>query len=175
MLNPLRRRSWAPRGQTPVLKHKARHREKVSTIAALTVSPKRQHLGLYCISFLDASIDHVAVAFFLRHLLQRLRGEIIIIWDRGSMHRGPDIRNVLEANPRLTLESFPAYAPELNPVEQIWGHLKWSKLNNFAPHDNRELMKLLHQELRKIRRDQTRLRDFFEASGLKGVKRALAS
>jgi transposase len=175
MLNPLRRRSWAPRGQTPVLKHKGRHREKVSTIAALTVSPKRQHLGLYCVSFLDASIDHVAVASFLRHLLQRLRGPIIIIWDRGAMHRGPDIRNVLEANPRLTLESFPPYAPELNPVEQIWGHLKWSTLNNFAPRDNRELMKRLHKELRKIRRDQARLRAFFEASGLKRANRVLAS
>ena len=163
---PLRRRTWAPCGCTPVLKHKGRHREKVSTIAALTISPKKQHLGLYCTSLLNESIDHTVVAWFLRQLLRHLRGPIILVWDRGSTHHGPEIRKVLEDNPRLTIESFPAYAPDLNPVEYLWGHLKWNRLNNFAPSDVRELLEQLHEEIRNIIPDQQRLRSFIEASGL---------
>src|SRR5262249_56141343 len=47
LLAPVVRRSWAPRGQTPILYQRGRAREKVSMIAALTLSPRRRRVGLY--------------------------------------------------------------------------------------------------------------------------------
>ena len=70
---------------------------------------------------------------FLRGLLRHLRGRVIVIWDGGSNHKGPAIREVLRTFPRLHLERLPGYAPDLNPVEMIWAYLKHGRLANFVP------------------------------------------
>jgi putative transposase len=175
LMAPLLRRTLAPRGQTPIFKQQGKHREKVSIIAALTIAPKRQRLGLYFANLTNDYFEQVAVAWFLRQLLQHLRGPVIVVWDRGPMHRGDAIRQVLADFPRLSLEQLPPYAPELNPVEQIWTFLKWSRLCNFAPEDVRELEEKIFQELQTIRFEQKRLHSFFEASKLPFPTRALAS
>jgi hypothetical protein len=174
LLAPLVRRTLAPKGQTPLLKHRAKHRDKVSLIAALTLSPIQQHLGLYFSSLVNDHFEVEAVAWFLRQLLKHLRGHVIVVWDRGNMHRGEDIRQLLAAYPRLQLESLPPYAPELNPVEQIWTYLKWQRLCNFAPSDAHELDEAAFGELDNIRYNHDRLKAFWDGSELPWP-RALAS
>lgn len=174
LLSPLVRRTLAPQGQTPLLLHKAKHREKVSLIAALTLSSHKHNLGLYFSSLLNDSFNNVGVAWFMRQLLKYLRGPVLVIWDRGPMHRGPEIRKLLDDYPRLTLESLPPYAPDLNPVEQVWNYLKWSRLCNFAPADCTELDQAAFQELHGIRKDKDRLQSFWRGSELPWP-RALAS
>lgn len=175
---PLVRRTLAPRGETPVLKHKLTHRgrgrDKVSLIAALTLSPQIQRLGLYCSSLVNDHFDNVAVAWFVRQLLRHLRGPVIIVWDRGPMHRGPAIRQLLADHPRLQVEELPAYAPELNPVECLWSYLKWDRLGNFAPKDCQELEQTAWQELQDLQGKQERLRGFWDGSDLPWP-RAMAS
>jgi len=166
LLAPLVRRTLAPKGQTPILLHKASHREKVSLIAALTISPQAQRLGLYFSRLINDHFDNIAVAWFLRQLLRHLRGPVIVVWDRGPMHRGPEIRRLLEDYPRLTLESLPAYAPQLNPVEQVWTYLKWSRLCNLTVGDADELATIAWQELEAMQADQERIVNFWEASEL---------
>jgi transposase len=166
LLAPLVRRSLAPKGQPAVLEHQAKHRQKVSLIAALTISPKRQHLGLYFSSLINDSFDQDAVAWFLRQVLRHLKGPVIVVWDRGTMHRGPEIRQLLQDHPRLSLEDLPPYAPELNPVEQIWTHLKWNRLCNFAPQDTADLETRVFTELQGWRTSQLQLRTFWNASDL---------
>lgn len=174
LLAPLVRRTLAPKGQTPILKHRAKHRDKVSLIAALTLSPQHKHLGFYFSSLVNGSFDGLAVAWFMRQLLKHLRGPVIVVWDRGTMHRGPEIRQLLADYPRLTLESLPPYAPELNPVEQVWTYLKWHRLSNLAPVDTTELDQIAFAELHSIRKNQPRLRSFWSGSDLPWP-RALAS
>jgi len=176
LMAPLLRRTLAPQGQTPIFKQQGRHREKVSNIAALTISPKRQRLGLYFSTLKNDHFEQTAVAWFLRHLLRALHGPVIVVWDRGNMHHGDAIRQ-LQADyaDRLSFEEFPAYAPELNPVEQIWTFLKWTKLCNFSPADVDALEKKVFEELHAARFDKDRLRSFFDASELPFPTRALAS
>jgi transposase len=166
LLCPLVRRTMAPKGETPVLNHRAKHRDKVSLIAALTISPQGRHLGFYFSTLPDDHFDSTAVAWFVRQLLQHLRGPVIVVWDRGSMHKGPAIRAVQADFPRLEIELLPAYAPELNPVEQIWTYAKWHKLSNFAPRDTAELEERLFEELDACRHDQNRLESFWRGSEL---------
>ncbi len=45
---------------------------------------------------------------------------ILLLWDRAPWHSGPAIRDVLAANPRLEVMSFPVAAPEVNPQEHVW-------------------------------------------------------
>jgi len=153
LLSPLLRRTLAPKGQTPVLLHKAKDREKVSLIGALTISPGRQRLGLYFGSLIQDNFDNVAVAWFLGHLLRHLRGPVIVVWDNGPMHSGSSIRELQKKYSRLHLERLPPYAPDLNPVEHLWGYLKWSRLCNYAPQDSVELDRVAFQELDAVRLD----------------------
>ena len=132
-MNPLVRRTWAPKGKTPILPSWGRHRDKVSVIAALSVAPTLRRLGLYFLADPKHYITAETVVKFLRELLKHLRGPVIVVWDGGTNHKGPLVRALCARHPRLHLERLPAYAPDLNPVEFIWSHLKYARLANFMP------------------------------------------
>jgi len=77
---------------------------------------------------------------FLRRLLRQIPGDILVIWDGLRQHRSRMVQDFVAAqNGRLALESLPAYAPELNPVEYIWGYWKRYELPNFCPRDYGQL------------------------------------
>lgn len=166
LLAPLVRRSLAPAGQTPILLQRARHRDKVSLTAALCLSPRRKRISLRFRTYPKQYVNNVRTADFLRALLREMRGPMIVIWDRGNMHRGDPIRELQRRFPRLQLESLPPYAPELNPIEQLWNHLKYSKLANYAPDDVYELNKTARQHLHYVKRKPKRMKSFFDAAGL---------
>jgi len=67
---------------------------------------------------------------------------------------------------RLSLERLPPFAPMLNPVEQLWSWLKYSRLNNFAPRDPAELDGRVIADLTAVRGNQSFLRGLFHASEL---------
>ena len=173
LLLPLVRTTLAPRGQTPVLTHRARHRDKISVAAALTLPPARRRgpaaarVGLHCLTFPGGHVDAEAYAEFVRGcLLRAVRGPLVLIHDNGQMHHGPDLRAVRCRCPRLRLEPLPPYAPELNPVEGLWNHAKDKELANFVPHGADQLHDAVCGYLRGVRHDQQRLRSFFHATPL---------
>ena len=170
-LNPLVRRTWTPRGRTPVLTGFGRHREKVSTIAAISVAPGRRRLGLYWRTDPRRYIDAAAVVAFLREPLRRLRGRVIVIWDGGSNHKGPAIRDLLRRFPRLHPERLPAYAPDLNPVEMIRAHLKHGRLADFVPRHVKHLDRTVADHLTELRGDPALIRSLWSGSNLPFVDR----
>jgi transposase len=166
LMSPLVRRTLAPRGSPPILRTKTAHREKVSVIAALTISPKRQRLGLYWRTYPRSFVNGERAAEFLRYLLQRLPGKVIVVWDGGPMHKGDHIREVSQHFPRLSLERLPPYAPDLNPVEYLWSHAKYGKLPNFTPDDVFQLDNTINEQIRKIRKSPEWLVGYFKAAKL---------
>jgi putative transposase len=168
---PLRRTTLAERGHTPRLEVRARQRDKVSVIAALwkTAGPA----GLIRLAFRtypDQFINNQRYAQFLEDVLaHRLRGmRVIVIHDRGSMHKGDPVEDLLTEIHRLSgFEFLPPYAPELNPVEEVWNWLKYDELPNFAPSDVEELDRVINHKLYALNRDQARLRTFLDYSKLK--------
>lgn len=165
-MSPLVRRTLAPCGKTPVLKTKAKHREKVSVTAALTISPRRHLLGLYWQTYPKSFVNAERAADFLRALMRHLRGNVIVVWDGGPMHKGQPIAQVLHDFPRLSLERLPPYAPEINPVEYLWSHLKYGQMANFAPDDVFQLNTVIRRNLCQIAQSPAVLRSFFAAAGL---------
>lgn len=166
MLAPLVRRTLAPQGQTPILKCRGAHREKVSVVAALALSPKRGNIQLLFKTLPNGSFDGPAIAEFLRDLLRHLPGKVIVVWDNAGFHKGRAVRDVLSKHPRLTLEHLPPYAPELNPVEQLWNWLKWGRYCNYAPPDAHAMNRRLQPTLQACRHRSARLGAFFRASSL---------
>src|ERR1700724_1704652 len=114
---PHRCRTWAPRGQTPVLQYHFNWKT-LSAMAGVT-------WWNFCFRLFPGAIKSPQVVEFLEHLLRHLPGKLLIIWDGLPSHRSHLVRDfVRQQRARLWLEFLPAYAPELNPVEYLWSHWK---------------------------------------------------
>jgi transposase len=175
LMAPLRRRGWSLRGEPRQIKHRAGRREKVSVAGAVWLTPARDRLSLAYHTLVNGYFNNVEVAEFLSGALQWLTEPLVVVWDGGPMHKGGPISElVAQSKGRLDLEPLPAYAPTLNPVEQVWTWLKYSRLCNFAPRDGHDLNDAIIRELDPIRDEQPRLRNFFHAS-LLPLPRALLS
>lgn len=167
LITPLLRRTWAPRGQTPVLAQRGRSRQKVSVIAALGIAPRRTRVRCLFRLAPDASIDGRGVRAFVGHLLREVRGPVTLIWDRSNTHRGEPVKSWLAARrPRVQVELLPPYAPELNPVELVWGHTKRNPLANFAPPDLDALVVATRAATRRLAGNQLLLRGLIRHGGL---------
>lgn len=163
MLIPNVKRTWAPRGHTPIHYHKL-SREKISAISALTVSPQKRWLRLYTHLWKnDVSSEEVII--FLEELVQHLRGNIIILWDNAMIHKSGLVASFVEKYPRVRLEHFPAYAPELNPTEYVWNQDDQA-LSNTSPQSLVELEKLLIDSNNRLVKSQKLLWACIKASEL---------
>jgi transposase len=166
LLAPLVRRTWALRGQTPILPQRTRHHRRVSALGGLSLSPRRRRLGWYLHFHLDRSIRQEQVVDFLRDLLRHLAGPIIVVWDRLAAHRSRLLRQWLRRCRRLHLEYLPGYAPELNPNEYGWAYLKTNPLANYCPDDVEQLHASVLAAGRELAAQQSLLRSFVHATGL---------
>jgi transposase len=94
---------------------------------------------------------------FLRELLRHLRGAVIVLLDNSSTHQGQPLRQLLRRHPRLHIEHFPSYAPELNPDEGVWSLAK-RVLANRCPDDLEELVEDVIHSINGIRNSNQKLR-----------------
>jgi transposase len=147
LLIPTVRRTWSPKGKTPHLYHLYKQ-DRISAISALAVSPKRKRIALY-IRYQAKNFDGLDVRAFLRALLKHLRGPMVLLWDGGTIHRRKEVTQFIVRHPRLQIERFPAYAPELNPAEYVWNQTDRA-LANSAPEDLSALSRLLRCSERKL-------------------------
>jgi len=163
LLIPNLQRTWAPKGQTPMHYHVFKQ-GKISTIGALTVSPKRKHVALY-LQFHTQNLTGLEVKAFLPYLLRHLRGPVVLLWDRGTIHKRQEVANYLRQHQRVHMEYFPAYAPELNPAEYIWNQADRA-LCNTAPENPSELQSLLSTSVDRLCSSQKLLWSCIYASDL---------
>lgn len=165
MLQPVVRRTWAPRGRTPIHRCWDR-RDRLSATSAISISPRRRHLGLY-FDIVDHNIVTDDFEGFVERLLGRLPRGIIVVLDRWSVHRAGARRLLRRFPRRLQIEWLPAYAPQLNPVEQVWSRTKHGDLANYLPEDVIELGRAVAASLRRSGRQHKLLRSFFQHARLK--------
>lgn len=165
MLQPVVRRSWSPQGQTPI-HYSWDRRDRLSVISAITVSPQRRRLGLYFDIF-DHNIVTDDFELFVESLLGCLQQRIILVMDRWSVHRSAAKRLRVRFSQRVQIEWLPAYAPELNPDEQVWTRTKYVDLANYIPVDIGELSRAVRRSIRRTGSQQSLLRSFFKHAKLK--------
>jgi|CZKI01.1.fsa_nt_gi transposase len=163
MLTPNVRRTWAPVGQTPILRRSYRP-DWVSVISAITISSARQWIGLYFRCHRD-NISGERVVEFLRMLLRHLRGEVVLLWDSAKFHRNEAVRLYLCRCRRFHLHHFPAYASELNPEEQVWTQTNQA-LANSTPTNIDELEKGVPQKLLQLQHSPQLLWSCIDAAEL---------
>ncbi len=156
---PHRCRTWAPRGQTPVLQY---HCNGQTLSAMAGVSWWNFYFRLF-----PGSIRSPPVVEFLAHLLRHIPGRLLVVWDGLRSHRSRLVWDfVREQRGRIWLEFLPAYAPELNPVEYLWSHWKQHELPNFCPKTFGELSHYARKALRRMHRRPTLVTAFWHQADL---------
>lgn len=156
-------RTWAPKGQTPILKYP--FWEHLSVISAIT--PEGQLFTM----IQDKSFSGVEIVRFLKHLLRHINGKLLVIWDGLPAHRSQPIKDFLSdgAAQRLHLERLPSYAPDLNPDEGVWHYLKHVELANVCCHDLAQLHQQLRRAIARLRRKTNIIQSFLGLARLEPV------
>ena len=90
---------------------------------------------------------------FLNHLMRHIEGKLLVIWDGSPIHRGRAVKDFLSsaAARRVQLEQLPGYAPDLNPEEGIWKHLKCVEHKNLCCQSLAELKVELRKAKERLR------------------------
>jgi transposase len=166
-LDPVVRRTYAPRGVTPVLE--AWHRKgRILAISAVAVSPalKRPSPAFRLLPD-DRNTHGEDTVAFLAQSRDRLRGPMTVVWDQSKIHqRSAAVREYLARHPEIVTEDFPGYAPEANPDEGVRGYTKYHRLPNYAPEDARELRFRLLDEFSGLADRPDLLASFIRHAGI---------
>jgi transposase len=139
-------RTYAPIGQTPILQEQL-SRDHLSVISGISLEGKLLMMEQ------ERAFKGEDVVRFLRHALREIPGKLLVIWDGSPIHRGQAVKDFLAsgAASRLKLEQLPGYAPDLNPDEGIWKHLKYVELKNVCCQSLLELRSELRKATERLR------------------------
>lgn len=116
----------------------------------------------------EGNDNDIALIAFLRALRRHfLRQRVLLIWDglRGHTSR---VMAAYLARQRawLTVERLPGYAPDLNPIEQVWGNVKTRELANVCALDLAGLRPPIHAGFGRVRRQPQLAFAFLRHAGL---------
>jgi transposase len=154
-------RTYAPSARPPIVREWWT-RDHLSAISAISAEGK-----LYFHSQ-DHPINSDDVVGFLEHLLREVPGRMVLICDGAPIHRSQVIRDFLAngAAQGLHLERLPAYAPELNPGEELWQQLKGVELRNVCGLNIPHLRHELRDAVKRVRRRPHLITSFFRGAKL---------
>ncbi len=139
-------RTYAPVGQTPILDEHLSH-DHLSVMSGITLE------GRLLMIEQDRAFKGPDVVRFLKHALSQIPGKLLIVWDGSPIHRSKAVKEFLAqgAASRVRLEQLPAYAPELNPDEGVFKHLKCVELKNLCCQNIAELRTELRKAKERLR------------------------
>jgi transposase len=139
-------RTYAPIGQTPVLREEL-SRDHLSVMSGTTLEGKLLMVEK------DGAFKRLDVVSCLKHALRQILGKLLVIWDGSPIHGSRVVKELLQGGTasRLQLEQLPGYAPELNPDEGIWKHLKYVELKNVCCRSLSELRAELRKAKERLR------------------------
>ena len=160
---PSVRRTWAPKGRTPVLTHSFTW-HKLSMNAGLAYEADGKPLAVV-FEIIPGAYDTQRILTFLRRLSRSFAGRrVYLVWDRLRAHRSKAVQALIrnEAT-NLTLHYLPAYSPDLQPVEHLWANVKGQELANYVPDNLTDLRNQAHRAIRRVRRHALRLLAGFAA------------
>ncbi|RNG34300.1 transposase [Streptomyces botrytidirepellens] len=166
-LLPQVRRTYAPRGRTPTLRHRLNWK-RASMAAALGYHAADAGRGpRLCFYLKPGSYDTMALIDVLQQVKAFYAGEpVVLVWDGLSAHWSRDMRAWVAGEDWLTLERLPAYAPELNPVELLWSAIKTRELANLTGDHLADVADATERGIRRVCSDKQLPWSFITHTGL---------
>lgn len=156
---PTRVRTWAPRGQTPIIQFHFNWKH-LSMIAGVTCT--QCFFRLY-----PGSIKGPQIVEFLQALHSQIGQPLLIIWDGLRAHRSRLVKAYLDGlEGDIAMDFLPPYAPDLNPVEYLWAWLKRHAMANYCPGSFDELKETARNKLRSAQKRKTLISAFWKQAEL---------
>ena len=164
-LLPSVRATWAPRGQTPVLRHRFNWK-RLSLAGALAYEPDGSDAHLV-FDLRPGAYNDERLIEFLSDLNELEQRPVLLIWDGLPAHRSRHMSDwVASQRGWLSVEQLPGYAPDLNPLEQAWGNLKSRELANLCSDTIHEVADVAQHGLDRIGTDAELCFAFLRHAGL---------
>jgi len=170
-LRPPKGRTWGRRGRTPVVKVAYAGSGRVSLAGIVALKPGERPRLIYRTITCHgrkgqkkgfAEHDY---ARLLDDAHQQLHAPVVLVWDNLNTHKSALMRELIAARDWLTVFYLPSYAPEYNPVEGVWAHMKTS-LANLAKRTLDQLATLIKSRLRRIQHRTALLDGLIAKTGL---------
>ena len=154
------------KGQTPVITSGGSWKS-LTMAGVLLFTPRGRNLRIL-FRLQPGSMDKHDFVDLLRDIKRELKGKkLLLIWDGLPAHRAKEVAAYIKMQQSwLRVERYPAYAPELSPVEFIWSPMKAKDLAHVPPKGLTHLKRLIRKSFRRIRRDKPLLTHCLQKAGV---------
>lgn len=154
-------KTWAPRGQTPIVKTTGK---KGGLCVTSAISPAGRMLFRIENERVNAEMH---IEFLIQLMAQHPNRKIIVIEDNAPSHTSGAVKSFVASNPnKIAIYNLPSYAPELNPDEHVWAYLKAHQLKNHQAQNKKELIKIVKNKMHSIQKQKKKIDSFFMQSVL---------
>lgn len=153
-------KTWGVKGKTPIVKTSGQ-RQHISAISA--VSPT----GKFWFALYECKFNAEFFIAFLKNFIKYRRKPLIIILDGHPAHRAKSVASFVQSTKgKLQLVFLPPYAPDLNPDEFVWKHLKDSGIRKLPLYQNESLKERVEDDLLRIAKCKYTIKSFFKAQSV---------
>ncbi|MER6076644.1 transposase [Streptomyces sp. NPDC001817] len=171
-MRPSKARTWSRKGRTPIVKVTGKGSGRVSLAGLVCTRPGDSRARLIYRMIVHhgrkkgkKGLREGDLARLLDAAHQQLGGPIVLVWDNATAHTDHAMRELIATRSWLTAFRLPAYAPDLNPAEGVWAHLKKS-LANLAPHTTDQLAAAARTRLKRMQYRPGLINGFIAETGL---------
>src|SRR6266705_5535603 len=150
-------RTWGLRGQTPEVATSGK-RQSVSAISAVNA------LGEFWFAIYSERLNGSKFVELLKHFMRGRKYPVFLVLDGHPAHLATVVAQYVQSlKGRLELHFLPGYAPELNPDEFVWNHLKRQGVSKTPLRKDESLRHRVHADLTDIQSRPSLVRSFFKA------------
>ena len=164
---PTVRRTWSPKGKTPVIPTAGGWKNR-TLIGTIVTDPRAKQQPKFYGMIPPRSVHAQDCIAYLKQLKRHIKGKkLILLWDGLSAHTAKRTKEyIVSQKDWLTVMRTPTYAPEVNPPEYLWSAMKTKDLSNTQSGTIQDVDAHIRRSLRRVRRSKTLLRGCLKASGL---------
>jgi transposase len=150
-------KTWAVRGQTPVVQRPGQ-RQSISAASAVNAN------GAFWFCTYEGALDAERFIELLQKLMKYRRKPVHLVLDSLPAHKKALVRDyITTTNGKLTLHFLPGYAPDLNPDELVWSHIKRTGTARRPLQQGEKLRDKIEQQLARLKQMPHLVRSFFQA------------
>ena len=148
-------RTYGLKGKTPVVKTSGQ-RQRINVISAVNAR------GEFWAATYDGKLDAESFVLFLENFMKGQSGKVFLVLDGHPAHKAKSVTRYVESlKGRLELHPLPAYAPDLNPDEFVWAHMKTNGVSKKPLKQNESLRRRIEENLIAIQHNRKLVRSFF--------------
>lgn len=153
-------RTYGLKGKTPIVKTSGQ-RQSINVISAVNAR------GEFWAATYDGKLNAESFVLFLQNFMKGRKGKVILIVNGHPSHTAKAVQLYLDSmGGRLELERLPSYAPDLNPDEYVWSHMKNNGVSKKPLKQNEALRDRVEEDLLKIKGNLELVRSFFGAESV---------